>query len=56
METFGWSEHKVRNEITSAQGWLWYSWAMENRMTTFGAMFERTSPGYIQQEAKRKKK
>ncbi len=51
MKTFGWSEQKVRTGITSAQGWVWYSWALENEMTMFGAAYELKTPGYIKQEA-----
>jgi hypothetical protein len=50
MRCFGWSADYVRTKITSAQGWAYYNWAMENEMTAFGALYQRKTPGYIQQE------
>ncbi len=51
MATYGWSEKHIRTGISSAKGWVWYAWAMQNRLTMFGVMYELKTPGYIQQEA-----
>lgn len=53
MRTYGWSFDHVRKGMTGAQGWVWYSWALENEATAFGNCYKRTTDGYIRQETKR---
>ncbi len=55
MQTFGWSEQHVCEEITGAQGWAYYTWAVENRAILFGSEIQRASLGYVAQEIKRLK-
>ena len=52
MRTYGWTLKHVRTEITGAQGWVWYNWALENEMTAMGPMVKRVTDGYISQERK----
>lgn len=50
MRTYGWSLRHVRFEMTGAQGWVWYNWALENEVTAMGPSYKRTTVGYIGQE------
>ncbi len=50
MRCYGWLPEFVDCEITSAQGWAYYAWAVENELTMFGALAERKGFGYIGQE------
>ncbi len=50
MRTYGWSLRHVRLEMTGAQGWVWYNWALENEATAMGPAYKRTTDGYIRQE------
>jgi hypothetical protein len=52
MRCFGWSERHCRLGITSAQGQVWYNWALENEMTAFGPIVKRATDGYVAQHKK----
>lgn len=41
-------------DLTSAQGWAWYNWAVENEMTFAGPMAVRVGLGYVGQEREAK--
>jgi hypothetical protein len=51
MSFYGWSEDYVRFGISSAIGWVFYNFAMEETMSVWGAVYERKTDGYIKQEA-----
>lgn len=37
-------------DLTSAQGWAWYNYALENELTVLGPLAVRAEQGYIGQE------
>lgn len=39
-----------RSGVTGAEGWVWYSWALEHRATVWGTGVKYASPGYVRQE------
>ena len=53
MKTFGWTHEHCRKGMTSAEGWVWFYWALENEATLFGSSLERKGRGYVDQESKR---
>ena len=55
MKTFpGMTLDYVECELTSAQGWAAYAWAVENEVTMAGPLAERKGLGYIGQERERR--
>ena len=52
MRCYGWTWDYVQFEITSAQGWCFYNWALESEMTAFGAIAEVKGDNFIAQERK----
>jgi hypothetical protein len=50
---YGWSVNHIRKEITSAQGWVYYNWALENEASVWGDRLDRKSDGYVKQERKK---
>ena len=50
MATFKMTEEHVTEELTGAQGWMLYVWAVENEARMWGGSLRRTSPGYVKQE------
>lgn len=53
MATFGWSADYVRMGINGAQGWVYYSWAMEAEANAWGPTRERLTDGYVRQQTKK---
>lgn len=49
------SEEYVCEEMPGAQGWAYYSWAVQNRAVMFGSSLEMASTGYVGAEIKRLK-
>lgn len=67
MDGFGWLVEKharvmkcfpamtrddLMHEMTSAESWVWYNWALENEMTAFGPLAERVGDGYLKKQVK----
>lgn len=50
MKVFGWTPDFISYEITGAEGWVYYNWAIEHEMTAFGPIFKATTAGYVKQE------
>lgn len=53
MKSYGWSETYVSEELTGAQGWVFFNWAVENESSVWGSSIERKGDGYIAQERNR---
>lgn len=54
MSEFGWSYKHVRLELSGAQGWAWYNWAIEQKEVPLcQRAYERVGDGYIRQETKK---
>lgn len=53
MKTFGWSFHHVKFELTGAQGWVWYNFALEDTISAWGPVYKRVGDGYVRQETRR---
>jgi hypothetical protein len=53
MEAYGWKPNYIRWKITSAEGWVYYNWARQNKGSVWGTGEKPTSPGYVRQETLR---
>lgn len=53
MRSYQWKPDFVRYEITGAEGWVYYNWALENESSVWGSGLEKKSPGYLKQEINR---
>ena len=47
------TEQHIAEELTGAQGWMLYVWAVENEARMWGGNLRRTSPGYVKSEIMR---
>jgi hypothetical protein len=50
MKCYGWSAEHIQYDITGAQGWVYYYWALENEASVWGTGLVNKSPGYLKQE------
>lgn len=43
----------VRKRLTTAQGWAYYAWAVQNEASVWGGGLDFKSAGYVRQERER---